>query len=260
MEQDETGAKVAKGLHSTSHTGASDLQSLPLYLRIRHSLRDRIAKGEYALGTAIPSEAELARFFGTTKATVRGAIDGLIDEGLVLRIQGKGTFVARGLNSSGDKLHVPRGFRDSQLLQRHVPSIRVLETSIRPVGGHYARLFGVDPGGDLYHVRRLNCIDGAPFAIESTLIPCEIFPGVEEIDISLFSLYEFYSLRGHAVVSAHEELEVCELKAREAQLLRARAHDPALGITCVSYDADGRALECARSLAVGENACYLARQ
>lgn len=240
--------------------GNADLQHLPLYLRIRQILRERIAEGEYAPGTAIPSEADLSQFFGTTKATVRGAIDGLIDEGLVLRVQGKGTFVARGLNVDGERLHVPRGFRDSQILQKHAPSIRVLETSIRLVGDFYARMFDVSPEGALYHVRRLNCIDGEPFAIESTLIPCEIFPGIEEIDISVFSLYEFYSLRGHTVVRAYEELEVCELKAREAQLLHAQADDPALGIMCVSYDAGGQALECARSLAVGENACYLARQ
>lgn len=78
--------------------------------------------------------------------------------------------------------------------------------------------------------------------------------------MSLFSLYEFYALRGHAVVRAVEELEVCELKPREAQLLRGSVDDPALGIRCVSYDAAGRALEYVTSVAIGKYACYSVSQ
>ena len=105
-------------------------------------------------------------------------------------------------------------------------------------------------------MRRLNRVDGEPFAIESALVPCELFPGIETIDVSLFSLYEFYALRGHEVVRAQEWLEACRLKPREAQLLRGSVDDPALGIRCVSYDANDRALEYVTSVAIGKYACY----
>lgn len=231
----------------------------PLYLRIRRAIRDRINAGEFTPGASIPSETDLAQHYGTTKLTIRNAIDGLIDEGLLFRVQGKGTFVTHGLRANSAS-HGPRGFRASQGDMRHRPTVRVLETALRPTGAYYARLFDVSPESELFQVRRLNCVDDEPFAIENALVPCELFPGIETVDVSLFSLYEFYALRGHAVVRAVEELEVCELKPREAQLLRGSVDDPALGIRCVSYDAAGRALEYVTSMAIGKYACYSVSQ
>lgn len=131
---------------------------------------------------------------------------------------------------------------------------------MREAGEFYARFFGVAPDSDLFYVRRLNCIDGVPFTIERTLIPCELFPGIEDVDVSIFSLYALYELRGHPVAWAVEELEAQELKARDARLLRVGANDPALGLTCVSYDVEGRPLEFVRSVSVGESASYLVRK
>lgn len=228
---------------------------LPLYLRIRRTIRSQIDSGAFTPGAAIPSESDLAQQYGTTKLTIRNTIDGLIDEGLLFRVQGKGTFVTHGLQANSPS-RGPRGFRASQSDLQHHPSVRVLETSLRPAGAHYARLFEVSPESNLFQVRRLNRVDGEPFAIESALVPCELFPGIETIDVSLFSLYEFYALRGHEVVRAQEWLEACNLKPREAQLLRGSVDDPALGIRCVSYDANDRALEYVTSVAIGKYACY----
>lgn len=251
---------MAKGYSSAPWLNDSAANvHLPLYLRIRRIIRDKINDGEFTPGAAIPSELELAQKYGTTKLTVRNAIDGLIDEGMLFRAQGKGTFVTHGLSANSSS-RGPRGFRASQGDLKHHPSVRVLETSLRPVGAHYARFFDVDPKGDLFLVRRLNCVDDEPFALECALVPCELFPGIETVDVSLFSLYEFYALRGHEVVRALEELQVCELKPREAQLLRGTMGDPALGIRCVSYDAEGRALEYVTSVAIGRHACYSVSQ
>lgn len=249
-----------KGFSPIASTVDRDVRKLPMYLRIRSDIKSRIASSEFAPGTAIPSESDLARHYGTTKLTVRNAIDGLADELVVVRLQGKGTFVSQGLADDGPSSHRPRGFRDAQGGLQHAPTVRVLENSVRAVGPYFSSVFDVPEEGDLYYVRRLNCIDGEPFAIESTLIPCDLFPGIADVDISIFSLYEYYALNGHEVVRATEELEVRELKPREAQLLRGSAGEPALGLSCVSYDADGRALEFVRSVAIGEHACYRIRQ
>ena len=149
---------------------------LPLYLRIRRAIRDRINAGEFTPGASIPSETDLAQSYGTTKLTIRNAIDGLIDEGLLFRVQGKGTFVTHGLRANSAS-HGPRGFRASQGDMRHRPTVRVLETALRPTGAYYARLFDVSPESELFQVRRLNCVDDEPFAIENALVPCELFPG-----------------------------------------------------------------------------------
>ncbi len=61
-----------------------------LYMRVRNDLLDRINRDEYAPGMALPSENDLAKIYGTTRLTVRNALDGLVEQGLVRRIQGKG--------------------------------------------------------------------------------------------------------------------------------------------------------------------------
>lgn len=161
----------------------TDEADLPLYLDIRRDLHMRLAMGEYTTGAAIPSEAKLAEQYGTTKVTVRNALDGLEEEGLIVRVQGKGTFATHGLE--GSVTYNPRGFRDSHRHYQRTPSVRVLEATVR---------------------------------------------------------------------------EAQELKARDARLLRVDANDPALGLTCVSYDADGLPLEFVRSVSVGESASYLVRK
>lgn len=64
-----------------------------LYMRVRNDLLDRINRDEYAPGMALPSENDLAKIYGTTRLTVRNALDGLVEQGLVRRIQGKCAFV-----------------------------------------------------------------------------------------------------------------------------------------------------------------------
>ena len=85
-----------------------DSERSPLYLAIRHAIEERIADGTYAPGSAIPSEHELAAAFSTTRLTVRNAIDGLVERGLIRRVQGKGAFVAQGAAEAGRRAS---GFR-----------------------------------------------------------------------------------------------------------------------------------------------------
>ena len=65
----------------------------PIYLQLREIVRNKIDEGEYAPGTAIPSENELAALYGINRITVRSAVDALVNEGLLRRVQGKGVFV-----------------------------------------------------------------------------------------------------------------------------------------------------------------------
>ena len=65
----------------------------PIYLQLREIIRNRIEEGEYLPGTAIPSENKLAETYGINRLTVRNAVDTLVNEGVLQRVQGKGVFV-----------------------------------------------------------------------------------------------------------------------------------------------------------------------
>lgn len=80
--------------------GAVSEKTAPLYLRVRKDIASRIGSGEFPVGSALPSENELARQYGTTRLTVRAALDDMVARGLVRRIQGKGAYVSGCLTTS----------------------------------------------------------------------------------------------------------------------------------------------------------------
>ena len=172
---------------------AEAVEDLPVYKQIRRCIAERIERGDYPTGSMIPSENELAEEFGTTRLTIRSAMDELVKSGQIRRVQGKGAFVG---HKWFDEHARKGGFRQSVLASGATPSVRILARSKRYAGPYYADLFGIGEDDLLYSVRRLNCIDGEPVSIEMTLIPCLLFPGIEDVDISVFSLYETYDMLG----------------------------------------------------------------
>ena len=136
------------------------------------------------------------------------------------------------------------------------PSVRILARSKRYAGPYYADLFGIAEDDLLYSVRRLNCIDGEPVSIEMTLIPCLLFPGIEDVDISVFSLFETYDMLGRKPDKSIEKLDIEALGARDASLLNLEPGDLALVLECMTYDSSGQAIEHAKSFNRGDAGGY----
>ena len=227
----------------------------PIYLRIRRKIEERIERGEYPAGSVLPSENELADEFGTTRLTVRNAMDALVERGTVRRVQGKGAFVTS--RDIDDTTSMPQGgFRKVAEALGMEPSVRLLASGRRKAGAYYGWLFGIPEDDLLYSLRRLNSLDGQPVALESTLIPLSLMPTIEEVDIQVFSLYETYELLGHKVARVQEKLDVLGLTAREAGLLHVDAGDVAMVSECVSYDITGNAIEYARNISRSDFAGY----
>ena len=136
------------------------------------------------------------------------------------------------------------------------PSVRILARSKRYAGPYYADLFGIAEDDLLYSVRRLNCIDGEPVSIEMTLIPCLLFPGIEDVDISVFSLFETYDMLGRKPDQSVEKLDIEALGARDASLLNLEPGDLALVLEGLTYDSSGQAIEHAKSFTRGDAGGY----
>ena len=172
---------------------AETVDATPVYMRIRRCIEERIERGAYPTGSMIPSEKDLAEEFGTTRLTIRSAVDELVRRGQIRRVRGKGAFVAQKVPAFFERTV---GFRESVRASGGEPSVRILARSKRYAGPYYADLFGIAEDDLLYSVRRLNCINGSPVSIETALIPCLLFPTIEDIDVSVFSLYETYEMLG----------------------------------------------------------------
>lgn len=232
---------------------AETVDATPVYMRIRRRIEERIERSIYPTGSMIPSEKDLAEEFGTTRLTIRSAVDELVRRGQIRRVRGKGAFVAQKVPAFFERTV---GFRESVRASGGEPSVRILARSKRYAGPYYADLFGIAEDDLLYSVRRLNCINGSPVSIETALIPCLLFPTIEDIDVSVFSLYETYEMLDRKPVMAQEKLDIEALGARDAGLLGLEQGDLVLLLECVSYDASGQAIEYVKSFNRGDTGGY----
>ena len=232
---------------------AETVDATPVYMRIRRRIEERIERDIYPTGSMIPSEKDLAEEFGTTRLTIRSAVDELVRRGQIRRVRGKGAFVAQKVPAFFERTV---GFRESVRASGGEPSVRILARSKRYAGPYYADLFGIAEDDLLYSVRRLNCIDGEPVSIEMTLIPCLLFPGIEDVDISVFSLFETYDMLGRKPDKSIEKLDIEALGARDASLLNLEPGDLALVLECMTYDSSGQAIEHAKSFNRGDAGGY----
>ena len=226
----------------------------PLYLQLREVIRGKINEGEYAPGCAIPSENQLAETYGINRLTVRNAVDALVSEGLLKRVQGKGVFVVgKRMERDLDSLN---GFRQTVRERDAEPFAKILIKTRRMAGSKYAGIFDIEPEDELFYIRRLNGVGDEPVAIEETFIPCKFMPRLEGIDLSVFTLYEAYGFYGIRLVRARETLDLVPLEPRDASLLGLQPNDIALLFTSISYDAQDRAVEYTLSYTRGDTCCF----
>ena len=176
--------------------------------------------------------------------------------GQIRRVRGKGAFVA----TESDLTCFERtgGFRESVLCfgRRRRPSVFSRVPSV--MRGHITPTCLASP--------RTTCSTPcaastastvSPVSIETALIPCLLFPAIEGVDVSVFSLYETYEMLGRKPdQSAQEKLDIEALGARDAGLLGLEQGDLVLLLECVSYDASGQAIEYVKSFNRGDTGGY----
>src|SRR5690554_3593341 len=135
---------------------------LPKYYQLELSLRRRVA--ELPIGTALPAEPELSRQYGISRTTVRQAIDALIVDGLVERIQGKGTFV------TGRKADFPLGY-ESRSGDEASAEHTLLRFEHVPAGPELSTLFGIAADDDVLRVERLSMLAGIKMGVGTLVLP-----------------------------------------------------------------------------------------
>jgi len=167
--------------------------AVPKHVQLREVLLEATTR-QLAPDTPIPSERELMQTYRVSRATVRRAIEALIAEGLLQRVQGKGTFVARPRVQS--HLHLASFSEDMQRRGKQ-PSTRVIrvEAAVPPPG--VAAFFGLRDGETAWHVERLRLAAAEPMAFESGWYDRGLLPDLDQHDLtrSLYALFgEVYAL------------------------------------------------------------------
>ena len=225
----------------------------PLYRQVRDALRRRLAEGTWQPGQLLPSEGQLARELGVSPGTVRKALDALTADSLLVRRQGRGTFVAE----HDDAQSIFRFFRlapDDGA--GGVPESRVLCADEAPATDAERARLALAPGDRVARIERLRRIGGRPCLHERIAAPAALFPGLAGLVLPN-TLYALYANRfGITIARADERLKAVALGAREAALLAVPADRPALAIDRTAIDLDGRAVEWRVSVCLTESLHY----
>lgn len=222
----------------------------PLYQQLTQQLRSDIQNGKYRSGEKIPTELDLSRIYGVSRATVRSALDQLAQEKLVTRKQGKGTFVAS--QKFNRNIAINTSFSEVCSANGKEPGARVLKNLIEPATAEDIRDLKLKEGDSVIVLERIRYASGVPVAVESSRMPEKFaFLLTENMnDNSLIKvLKDKYSV---VFYPGSKEIELTFATHEMAQYLNIRQGYPLISIATVSCDAEGNPVHRSLQLVVGD--------
>jgi len=243
------------GAGSASSSGTSPTFS-PLYQQIKSLITQSLQSGEWKPGELIPSEVELANRFKVSQGTVRKAIDELSAENLVVRRQGKGTFVATHHEARAQ-------FRFLRLMPddgtAHPPDNRIVDVKRLRAPAEVARQLEMKSGDSAIFIKRVQSFDGTPTILEEIWLPGGIFKGLTaerlaEYKGPMYGLFE--SEFGTRMIHASERIRALAADEAVAELLGISIGTPLLSVERVSFTYGNRAVEVRRGLYLTEQHYY----
>jgi GntR family transcriptional regulator len=242
---------------SSGETGAlpDELKPEPLYARVRDRLRQRIAAGAWLPGAMIPSEHEIAAELGVSQGTVRKALDELTEERLLVRRQGRGTFVAEH-DASRALFQFFKIEGDDGM--RRLPDSRVVSvTTGAPDAGDAERL-GLAPRARVIRIERIRLLDDKPVIFERIAVPLALFRDLATARDLPNHLYGLYAAEfGVIVARAVERLKAVAASRAAAKWLGVPPGAPLLQIDRDAIDLTGRVVERRVSICLTERHTYV---
>jgi GntR family transcriptional regulator len=230
----------------------NEQSSQPLYQQLQRSLREAIQKRVLRPEDALPAERDLAEELEVSRITVRKAIDGLVQEGLLMRRQGSGTFVCARVEKNFSKL---TSFSEDMRARGRKPHSAWLNRAAGTVTPEEAMTLRASPGTPVLRFHRIRFADDAPMALEYATVPASCLPSIDAVTTSL---YEALEEAGNRPVRALQRLRAVLLTQEQARLLRAQEKDAGLLVERIGFLKDGRTVEFAQSYYRGDTYDFVA--
>ncbi len=228
----------------------------PLYRQIKALLTKSLISGEWGPGDAIPSEMEFAAKFGVSQGTVRKAIDELASENIVVRRQGKGTFVATH-SEEVIKLRFLRLVAEDG--SKELLDNKLLSCVRSKATDDMAIKLKIKPGSVVIDIKRLLLFSNKPVILDRIILPATVFKGVTSERIEAFngSMYRMYETQlGISMVRADERLIAVGATAEVANLLSLKKGAPLLSIERLSYTYGDKPMEWRLGLCLTDDHYY----
>lgn len=210
---------------------------IPIYGQIEEIIKQGIYSKSYKIGESIPSERELSIKFDVSRMTVRQAITNLVNNGLLYREKGRGTYVAN------PKLEQPltalRSFTEDMLARGMKPTSKIVRFEKIIPSIDVANDLFLESGDEVFYVIRIRSADYKPMGIERTYIPVRLIPDLDEQQMSgsFYQLIEskFQQQIGNAV----QQIEASIVTKDESKHLKISPTSAVLNIKRISYLSDG---------------------
>jgi len=225
------------------------LRFVPRYYEIEQALRGRVA--DLRPDDPLPSDAMLCEEFGVSRMTARNAVQRLVQEGIVYRVPGRGTFVAEPPvhRQAGNLL----SFTEEMRRRGRVPTSRLLGREVREPGPAEAGRLQLGPDEAVIALRRLRLADDEPVAIEEAVFPAaKVAALLESADLERASLHDTLVQGGYIPTMGRARLGAEAAGPEDAALLGVREGAPLLVEKRVIHDQDGRPLELCESRYAGD--------
>ena len=229
----------------------------PLYVQTKALLEHALEAGEWPPGTAIPAEVALAARFGVSQGTVRKAIGALAAENLLVRRQGKGTFVATHTEEPASSFRFLRIRRNDG--RPEYPGSRLIDLRRGKAGAEVARALAIKQGDGIYILRRILDYASRPVVLDEITLPAALFNGLTRARFSGYpgSMYGFFETEfGVRMLRAEERLYAVAADRAAAELLDVAAGSPLLAVDRISFTYGDRPVEVRRGLCTTRHEHY----
>lgn len=237
----------------------ADNKSLRLYERIQENLIELIDNNILQAGDPLPSERQLSQYYDVNRMTVRQAIDGLVQKGLIQRRHGAGTYVSE---QKPLQAFTPTVTGFSQRIREAglTPSSRLLQRSVIVPEPVIAHRLGLQPEHQVMLIKRLRLVDNEPLMVETSYLSYDLFPRLLTEDLESQSLYQvlerLYDVR---IRETEHTLEPTLTTPYEALHLNVQPQQPAMLVRVLAYSENHQPIEFSKSLVRGDRCRYFFR-
>ncbi|NBD24569.1 GntR family transcriptional regulator [Paenibacillus glycinis] len=235
-----------------------DTLPMTLQFQLRSKLLEKIENKFWSPGSQIPSERELCDEYGISRITVREALKELVQEGYLVRKQGKGTYVSlpKFVNELSSTYSLSQEIEKEGLSS----DFQLLGFKKCSPTGHLKQLFGLSDEDSLYEITRLRFIGSEPFAWERAYTPCSLMEGADEAQLQKDGLYlTIFRCSGLIADEAEVEAEAVNCPTEIATMLQLKKNTAVLHLTRATT-AQNRSVEYCESYVRSEKYKYKYKQ
>jgi GntR family transcriptional regulator len=224
---------------------------IPLYHQLKEILKENIENGTWSPGDTIPSENQLMQEFNISRNTAKKAIEDLVREGALVRVQGRGTFVSRPKfeQSLSGFYSFSKVMKERGLEPKDVITI-LKETKSKPSVARYLKLMESEP---VIQLERVRYAQDEPMILETSYLPKKYVEGITKEMLEQNSLYDLMAKEYSVyVTSAREVFEPVLIRDYESKFLDVEEGYPALLLERIAYDPNNNPVEYCRSIVRGD--------